>query len=175
MERAELWAHGYPRPMSDPAPVIQRFHPGLERAVVDLILPIQREEFGLPLTIDDQPDLLRIAEIYQRGRGDFWTAMRAHDVVGTIALLDFEGGGALRKMFVRRDQRGTGLAQSLLDTLLAHARACGIERIVLGTTSRMKAAARFYERNGFVALAPEALPPAYPRMSIDDRFYARRV
>lgn len=155
-------------------PTIERFRAGTERAVVDLILPIQREEFGLPLTIDDQPDLLRIPEAYQRGRGEFWVARRDEEVVGTIALVDFEGGGALRKMFVRADQRGSGLAQTLLDTLLEHARAHGIEQIVLGTTSRMKAAARFYERNGFASVAPEALPPRFPRMPIDDRFYARR-
>lgn len=151
---------------------IERFRPGLEAAIAELILPIQREEFGIPITLADQPDLSRVGEAYQARRGDFWVAREGDAVVGTIGLIDFGEGGALRKMFVRQDHRGTGLAQQLLDTLIAHARERGVPRIVLGTTSPMRAAHRFYERNGFTALAPEALPASFPRMPVDDRFYA---
>ena len=151
---------------------IEPFRAELATSVIELILPIQQIEFGVPITLDDQPDLLRIPEVYQSGRGGFWVALADRDVVGTIGLVDFGGGGALRKMFLRADQRGNGLAQRLLDMLLAHARAEGIAQIVLGTTSQMRAAQRFYEKNGFRATAPDALPIDYPRMRVDDRFYA---
>ena len=150
---------------------IHPFTPGLEDRILGLILPIQQEEFGVPITAEDQPDLRRIPEVYQSGRGGFWVGMSGDEVVGTIALLDYGGGGALRKMFLRADQRGSGLAQSLLDTLIAHARAGGMPRIVLGTLAQMRAAHRFYERNGFVAVAPEQLPEGFPRMAVDNRFY----
>jgi hypothetical protein len=32
--------------------------------VVSVILPIQREEFGIPVTLEDQPDLLDIPGFY---------------------------------------------------------------------------------------------------------------
>lgn len=160
--------------MNGPA-AIERFQPGLETAVAELVLPIQREEFGIPITLADQPDLARIADVYQARRGDFWVAREGEAVVGTIGLIDFGQGGALRKMFVRRDHRGTGLAQALLDALLAHARAGGLGPVWLGTTAPMRAAHRFYERNGFVSVAPAELPSGFPRMPVDDRFYVFRA
>ena len=39
--------------------------------IIDLILAIQREEFGLAITSVDQPDLYAIPDFYLRGRGAF--------------------------------------------------------------------------------------------------------
>ena len=65
--------------------------------VAALILPIQREEFGIPITLADQPDLSDITGFYQRGTGNFWVALHESVVVGSIALLDLGNGrGALR-------------------------------------------------------------------------------
>ena len=47
--------------------------------------------------------------------------------------------------------------------------------LYLGTTERLVAAHRFYEKNGFVQVAPESLPKAFPRMSLDTRFYYRAL
>lgn len=152
---------------------IESFQPGMEAQVVGLILPIQQQEFLVPITAADQPDLAAIPEVYQRGRGGFWVGLSGADVVGSIGLIDFGGGGALRKMFLRKDQRGSGLAQALLDTLLDHARAQGLPCVCLGTLPHMHAAHRFYERNGFVRVEPEALPPDFPRMPVDTVFYRR--
>jgi N-acetylglutamate synthase-like GNAT family acetyltransferase len=149
--------------------------PGLEDAILALILPIQQQEFGVAITAEDQPDLRRIPDVYQRGRGNFWVARDGDAVVGTIALIDYGAGGALRKMFVRADQRGTGLGQALLDRLLAHAREREIRRIVLGTLAQMHAAHRFYQRNGFERIEPDELPPEFPRVAVDNRFYARAL
>ncbi|HEX9011252.1 MAG TPA: GNAT family N-acetyltransferase [Holophagaceae bacterium] len=144
--------------------------------MLDLILPIQRLEFGVPITARDQPDLARIPEVYQAGLGGFWVGLEGGRVVGTIGLLAFgappRGGGALRKMFLHRDLRGSGLAQALLDTLLARACSQGLPGIWLGTLPQMGAAHRFYERNGFRRVEPEDLPPAFPRMAVDTVFYA---
>lgn len=155
---------------------IQPFRPGLERQVLDLILPIQQVEFGVPITAGDQPDLARIPEVYQAGRGGFWVGLYGDRVVGTLGLLAFGqapgGGGALRKMFLHRDARGGGLAQALLDTALDHAQQQDLPGLWLGTLPQMGAAHRFYERNGFRRIGAEALPPAFPRMAVDTVFYA---
>lgn len=159
------------------------FVPPHAAGVVDVILPIQQAEFGIPITLADQPDLLDIAGFYQQGGGGFWVALDGGAVVGTIALRDIgphdggHGDGALRKMFVTPSHRGKeyGTAARLLDTLLAHAHAKGMRRIWLGTTDKFLAAHRFYEKHGFEQVARQDLPAAFPVMAVDTRFYVRRL
>jgi N-acetylglutamate synthase-like GNAT family acetyltransferase len=154
---------------------IAPFAAGDTEGVGALILGIQRGEFGFGITWADQPDLHDIPAFYRKGKGEFWVAKDgAGVIVGTISLADIGGGqGALRKMFVAKDWRGPEhrLAQRLLDGLLAHARAVDIRTAFLGTTEAFRAAHRFYEKNGFRQVAPETLPPSFPRMSGDTRFY----
>jgi len=157
-------------------PVIRPFRPADEPAVLDVILPIQQAEFGIAITAADQPDLRDIPGFYQSGRGAFLVAELDGAVIGTIGLRDIGNGqGALRKMFVKAAFRGRefGVAQALLDRLLATARAAGVAQVILGTTDKFLAAHRFYEKHGFVRVAPEDLPPAFPRMAVDSRFYVR--
>ena len=40
--------------------------------VVDLIVHIQRKEYKVPITKEEQPDLLEIEMFYQRDNGNFW-------------------------------------------------------------------------------------------------------
>jgi len=143
-------------------------------AIGDLIVDIQRHEFGFPITLDDQPDLADIDGFYRTGDGDFWLAESGEEVVGTIALVDIgDGQAALRKMFVKTGFRGqqTGVAKNLLDALLDHARMQRFSTIVLGTTPKFLAAHRFYEKNGFVRVDVETLPASFPRMGVDECFY----
>lgn len=146
--------------------------------IIDLILTIQREEFGLAITSADQPDLYAIPDFYLRGRGAFLVAVDEGLVVGTAALKDIGGGqAALRKMFVAATHRGRdkGVASQLLDRLLGEAAQAGVSEIFLGTTEVLRAAHRFYEKNGFHPIAPDALPESFPRMAVDTRFYHRRL
>src|SRR3954471_21423064 len=95
-----------------------------QKGVIDVILSIQRDEFGVPITVEDQPDLLDIPGFYQQGRGNFWVAVADGEVVGTIALRDIGNRqGALRKMFVRPAYRGKelGVARRLLEELISFA------------------------------------------------------
>ena len=141
------------------------FEPRFEQSVVELIVGIQRGEFGVAITAEQQPDLRRIPEYYQTGSGNFWVALSAAQVVGTIALLDIGNGqAALRKMFVDAKHRGAqaGAARRLLDALLRWANERGLREIFLGTTSQFVAAHRFYEKNGFTELRRQSLPAAFP-------------
>jgi N-acetylglutamate synthase-like GNAT family acetyltransferase len=144
--------------------------------VIDAILPIQRDEFGFAITVDDQPDLLDIPGFYQHGQGNFWVAVSDGVVVGTIGLRDIGNNqGALRKMFVRSTHRGKehGVASRLLDELISFATSAGVRDVFLGTTEKFVAAHRFYEKNGFVQISAAELPEAFPRMAFDTRFYRR--
>jgi N-acetylglutamate synthase-like GNAT family acetyltransferase len=154
------------------------FAPAQAAGVIALILPIQQQEFGIPVTLQAQPDLLDIPDFYRRGAGNFWVALDADEVVGSIALLDIGNGqAALRKMFVRAEYRGPGhaVAQGLLETLLAWSKTRGLDEIFLGTTAQFLAAHRFYEKNGFREITKAQLPPAFPVMAIDTKFYARAL
>lgn len=153
---------------------IRPFAPQDAAAVAAVILPIQRGEFGVPITLEAQPDLADIAGFYQRGLGNFWVAEFAGEVVGTIGLLDIGAReAALRKMFVAAPYRGKeqGVARRLLDELLSWSAAQGLERIYLGTTDKFRAAHRFYEKSGFQEIPRAHLPSAFPIMTVDSKFY----
>lgn len=155
-------------------PFVQDDAPGVRA----LVLPIQREEFQIPVTLEGQPDLLDISGFFQHGAGNFWVATDEGRVVGTIGLLDIgRGQAALRKMFVAPSHRGreAGVASGLLSSLVAWAEDMKIVEVFLGTTEKFLAAHRFYERNGFELVHKEALPTAFPAMAVDTRFYRRRL
>ncbi|WP_034943467.1 GNAT family N-acetyltransferase [Erwinia oleae] len=153
---------------------LQRYQPAYQQGVIALILPIQNQEFGIAITAEQQPDLSDIAGFYQQGQGGFWLAMVDDRVVGCIGLKDIGNQqAALRKMFVAQAWRGRqyGVASALLTTLLAHARQQQVKEIFLGTTDKFLAAHRFYEKNAFSEVTREALPAAFPLMSVDSKFY----
>lgn len=153
---------------------VRPFQPTDLEGVFSVILPIQRDEYGIAITSEDQPDLNSIDSFYRSGSGEFWVAEHDGDVVGTIALKDIGNNeAALRKMFVAAAYRGSGIgtASKLLSALLAHAREKGIRRIYLGTTDKFLGAHRFYEKNGFTVVERSALPESFPVMAVDSKFY----
>jgi GNAT superfamily N-acetyltransferase len=154
------------------------FAPRHAEGVARLITGIQRGEFGLDITLADQPDLTDIDGFYARGPHGPGCFLVAEDesggVCGTIALRNIGGGrGALRKMFVARGLRGAGLAADLLEALTAWCAQNGVRSLWLGTTERFLAAHRFYEKHGFTRVEKSDLPPAFPLMAVDSVFYAR--
>jgi len=157
---------------------IRPFQTRDQPGVLELILYIQREEFGLPITAGQQPDLHTIPTFYQQGKGEFLVAVSNNQIVGTAALKDIGNDyAALRKMFVAEPFRGGEyrLGARLLSELLTHASDRGLFKIFLGTTEKFLAAHRFYEKHGFRQIAPQELPSAFPRMNVDNRFYVRRL
>lgn len=145
-----------------------------QAGVIDVILPIQQVEFNIPITLQEQPDLLDIPGFYRKREGNFWVALSGNEVIGTIALLDIgDGQGALRKMFVKASFRGPehGVAIRLLNALLQWCTLHNFNGIYLGTTPNYLAAHRFYEKNGFNEIPKSELPPSFPVMTVDTKFY----
>ncbi len=142
--------------------------------VIDFILGIQCGEFGVSITADDQPDLKNVKEFYQRGGGNFRIALDGEKVIGTIALININNNEvALRKMFVAADYRGKekGVAQQLINSEIEWCKEKRISTVYLGTLDKMKAAHRFYEKNGFVLTDKLLLPATFPLMAVDTVFY----
>lgn len=153
---------------------IEPYREEFRDAVATLITTIQQKEFSIPITLSDQPDLNNVPAAYQQQRGNFWVALDRGSVVGTIALIDVGNNiGVIRKMFVQMDQRGSGVAQQLFDTLLEWSTAHGFRALYLGTIDKLKAAQRFYEKNGFTKIETDRLPPqvARIRMPVDNLHY----
>lgn len=157
---------------------IKPFQPQQQRQVAELIVQIQQAEFGVPVSRADQADLLDIAEVYQRDRGNFWVAHDGERLIGSLGLLDIGGEhGVLRKIFVQREYRGEKhrVAFKLLQALLAWARFSGVRRLYFGSTAQFMAAHRFYEKHDFSLIAREQLPTGFPARPVDTHFYQRRL
>jgi putative acetyltransferase len=157
---------------------IKQFHTQYADQIPSLILNIQQNEFHVPITINDQKDLLNIPDFYQQRNGNFWVAVNEDEVVGTIALIDCaENVGAIRKMFVKKEYRGSeyGIAQNLLETLESWALEHDINHVYLGTLERLQAAIRFYIRNGYEAIEKQKLPAVFPLMPVDTHFYSKNL
>ncbi len=143
------------------------------KEIIDLVLTIQQKEFNVPITIEDQPDLMQIDDFYFANGGSFWGAFINGELVGTIALIKFdEKKAAIRKMFVKKEFRGKehSIAQKLLEILIAYCHKNGIDEVYLGTVSILQAALRFYERNHFEIIEKKSLPSKFPLMSADNVF-----
>lgn len=144
-----------------------------KQAVIDLILSIQKEEFGVAVDLADQPDLQDIHAYYSQ----FWLAVdEEKGVVGTLGIVKFnERQAVLKKMFVNVEYRGKSVAQLLLDNLFDYCRIENIKEIYLGTVEQFKAAHRFYEKNGFLSINEKILPEHMPRMEVDTIFYKKNI
>ncbi|NLR57892.1 GNAT family N-acetyltransferase [Chitinophaga polysaccharea] len=155
-------------------PTIRMIDNHFSQQAIGLILPIQQQEFNIPVTLEDQPDLLDIDTCYHRTGGGFWGAMQGETLIGTIALIAIgHQAGAIRKMFVKKEFRGKelGIAQRLLEGLIAYSRQQGIQDLYLGTVNKLEAAMRFYERNHFKRIPKTDLPSYFPVMPADNVFY----
>jgi N-acetylglutamate synthase-like GNAT family acetyltransferase len=153
---------------------IEIFTEAHKEEVIKLILGIQVAEFGIPISLEQQPDLNRMQEFYQTNKGNFWVAKIQDEIIGTIALLDIGNNkAALRKMFVNKNYRGQEYAvgQKLLNVLIDWAKQKGTKEIFLGTTEKFIRAQHFYEKNGFIEIDKRELPKTFPVMEVDIKFY----
>jgi N-acetylglutamate synthase-like GNAT family acetyltransferase len=148
-------------------------------AIAALIVSIQQHEFNIKIALADQPDLQDIDNFYRKGSGNFWCALSPEgELIGTIALIDIGNSmGAIRKMFVKQEWRGKekNVARLLLNTLALWASQHSIFKLYLGTVEQLKAAQRFYEREGFTHIDVQNLPKEFPRMAVDTIFYEKTL
>ena len=155
---------------------ISKYNSQYQAQIIDLILKIQQKEFGVSITLEDQPDLLGIPNFYQQDNGNFWVALDKDKVIGTIAAIDIANQNlALRKMFVDSNYRGYGVGKKLLKFLVSWAEERNVREIYLGTIDKFKVAHKFYEKNNFVRVTKSELPDNFPIMLSDNIFYRLTV
>jgi len=80
-----------------------------------------------------------------------WLAWDSGEVAGCIALraMGRNAAAEIKRMYVRPQWRGRGVAQQLLQNAERFAAGAGYQWIYLDTTDEMAAAARLYERHGY--------------------------
>ena len=81
-----------------------------------------------------------------------WLATSANTIVGCVALrplAKFANSAEVKRLYVRPEHRGLGIAKSLYESLEKYAREGGYDWLYLDTTDEMVAAQRFYAALGF--------------------------
>lgn len=109
-------------------------------------------EYYEAVGVQVREDRAGFARQYFADGAGLWLAIRDATAVGCAALRKLEAMpncGEIKRMYVRRNYRGSGIADSLLAALEEYAASCGYEWLYLDTTDSMIAAARFYERNSY--------------------------
>lgn len=153
--------------------LITKYQPQYHDKVVQIITTIQQKEFNLPITYEDQPDLAFIDDFYDA----FLVALYDDILVGTIGFKQIDDFAVIRKMFVQQEFRGKmyGFAQKLLESIENEITKINLSKVYLGTTEFFKAAHKFYEKNHYTEISKTKLPPNFPVMTVDTKFYFKEL
>ncbi|KAA5610122.1 GNAT family N-acetyltransferase [Rhodovastum atsumiense] len=101
------------------------------------------------------PELRALATYFAERDGALWVAEAGGAVVGMVGTHPLgEGAWEICKLYVARPQRGRGVAQALITTAEAHARAHGATAMKLWSDTRFERAHRFYEKHAYVRQGP---------------------
>lgn len=96
-----------------------------------------------------------LPEPYVAPRGVLWLAWEREEALGCLALHELEPDTAeLKRMYVRPEARGRGVARRLTEHAIADATARGYSRLRLGTLPSMNAAQTLYASLGFRRIPP---------------------
>lgn len=100
---------------------------------------------------DDADEFAR--EYFGDGSG-IWLAYEDGKAVGCIALRplpQFERSGEIKRMYVKPESRGRGIAERLLMALEVYATDLAYSRLYLDSKDDLATAIRFYQRHGYEA------------------------
>jgi putative acetyltransferase len=140
--------------VTDPRLEIRPIQPADVPALLTIISD-SRREYGLA---DRGVELLEPADLslydtYHHQRTLYFVALLGGEVVGGAGVAPLAGADPLtcelQRMYLRRDARGRGIGDALLQRCLAAAKQFLYVRCYLETITEMHAAREFYGRHGF--------------------------
>ncbi|XP_069488480.1 probable N-acetyltransferase camello isoform X2 [Ambystoma mexicanum] len=113
-------------------------------------------------------DLQDIQKTYMESKGScFWVAEVEDVIVGTVAAKPIESQDAelqLKRMSVRKDFRGFGVAKALSRIVIDFARQHDFESVVLNTLMVQHEAKKMYEGVGFRKYLDDDIPSLYGKL-----------
>lgn len=143
--------------------------------IINLIFNIWINEFHFDVSKDNYPDLKHIDQYYTDKDGLFLVAIIDAQIVGTIACDKLSHRNyVLKRMFVSKEHRGHGVAQSLLDALFQRVvyfpEQYDLSFFLSTKADQAIAAKKFYLKNGFRVITSSELPDKFPYFYQDDLF-----
>ena len=110
------------------------------------------EEIGIDLEFQNfQKELNDLKQQYSKPEGALWIAYNeSHNAVGCVAIRKLEDTVCeLKRMYIRKEARGTGLGKQLMTTSIEKAIELGYEKMRLDTLATMLPAIGLYKSVGF--------------------------
>jgi GNAT superfamily N-acetyltransferase len=112
------------------------------------------EEYNdaVEVTVRDSPE--GFARDYFRSGAGFWLAAAGEKMAGCIALRALStrpASGEIKRLYVKPEFRGSGVGEALLAALEQYAETSGYAWLYLDSKDDLKAALRFYARQGYEA------------------------
>ena len=115
-----------------------------------------------------EEELATLPGKYAPPDGRLFLACRDGAPIGCVALRRFDAdSGEVKRLYVKLEDRGHGVAHALTAAVIAAAREIGYRRLVLDTLDRMTAARRLYAAAGF-----REIPAYYATPICGTRFMA---
>jgi putative acetyltransferase len=100
-------------------------------------------------------ELIDLPRMYGPPSGSLLLVMRGSIAVGCGALREFSGQACeMKRLYVRSEERGAGLARQIAVRLLERARTLGYASMLLDTLTDMVAARALYRSLGFCETGP---------------------
>jgi GNAT superfamily N-acetyltransferase len=129
-------------------------HVGVRNLVVDInreLAPAaMRVAFEEYIARSLREEIDRIPEYYGAQGGGFFVALDEDALVGVFGLERWNTAAAeLRRMYVRRDRRRSGIARQMLRYAEALCRKAGCRRLTLSTSELQPAALALYRKSGY--------------------------
>jgi ribosomal protein S18 acetylase RimI-like enzyme len=127
---------------------------------------------GLDLAFQEiEEEIADLPGSYDEPTGALLVADENHHLIGMIALRQLSGSTCeMKRLFVRPEARGRGIAKELVARIVEQARHLSYEEMRLDTLPMMTSAQSLYESLGFVDIAPYYKTPIK-----DTRFMAKRL
>jgi putative acetyltransferase len=116
-------------------------------------------------------ELADLGAFYGPPKGSLALARDGDRYAGCVALREFKGtDGEMKRLYVRKEFRGSGIGRLLVEASIAKARDLGYQRIVLDTLPGMLEALSLYRSLGF-----EDTEPYYPNPVTGARYMMLRL
>jgi GNAT superfamily N-acetyltransferase len=112
------------------------------------------EEYYEAVHVVQRDSAEAIGKFVEDKSSGLWLAYLDDEVVGCVVLRRLEAiplAAECKRLYVRPEARGHGIADALLDAQEAYAREQGLEWIYLDSYDDLKAAIAIYRRRGYVA------------------------